>query len=201
MLPNIGSPYHPQSTGQAEKTKGLIMARIRIWLSEGSQNWDQYIPATTLVVNSQQSERLKMSPMEALFGKTTRSPSEASAALETIKDISKRFRAIDDIEDPGERLRILGSIHDEATRVTAMVNERMKKRFGRTNDFSPFRVGTLVLVRNRTKKKRKFTRPWFGPDKIVSVGELRVVRLRMSSRAVIRRNVHDLKPYYKDAEG
>ena len=35
-----GSPYHPQSTGQAEKTNGLIMARIR-WLPEGDQNWDQ----------------------------------------------------------------------------------------------------------------------------------------------------------------
>ena len=29
-----GSPYHPQSTGQAEKTNGLITARIRRWLPE-----------------------------------------------------------------------------------------------------------------------------------------------------------------------
>ena len=69
--------------------------------------------------------------MEALFGKTPKSPSEVSAALATIDDISERFQAIEDIEDPGERLRILGSIRDEATRVTEMVNERMKKRFGR----------------------------------------------------------------------
>ena len=61
------------------------------------------------------------------------------------------FQAIDDIKDPGERLCILGSIHDEATRVSAMVNGRMKKRFGRTNDLSPFRVGTLVLVKNRAQ--------------------------------------------------
>ena len=33
-----GSPYHPQSTGWAEKTNGLIMARIRRWLPEGDRN-------------------------------------------------------------------------------------------------------------------------------------------------------------------
>ena len=35
-----GSPYRPQSTEQAEKTNGLLMARIRRWLPEGSQDWD-----------------------------------------------------------------------------------------------------------------------------------------------------------------
>ena len=141
-----------------------------------------------------------MSPMEALFGKTPRSPSEVSAALATVDDISERFRAIEDIEDPGERLRILGSIRDEATRVTAMVNERMKKRFGGTNDLSPFRVGTLVLVKNRTHRRGKLIRPWNGPGKIVSMGELGAVRLRMPSGTVIRRNIHDLKPYHGNTE-
>ena len=142
-----------------------------------------------------------MSPIEALFRKTPRSLSEASAALATVQNISKRFRAIDDIEDPGERLRILGSIRDEATRVATMVYKRMKKRSGGTNDFSSFCAGTLVLMKNRCNKKRKFTQMWFGPGKIVSVGELRAVRLRMSSGTIIRKNVYDLKPYCEDDEG
>ena len=50
------SPYHPQSTGQAEKTNILIMARIRRWLPEGDRNWDQYVSAATLAVNSRRSE-------------------------------------------------------------------------------------------------------------------------------------------------
>ena len=86
-----GSPYHPQSAGQAEKTNGLIMARIRRWLPEGDRNWDQYVSTTILAINSQRNERLKMSQMEALFGKTPKSPSEVSAALATVDDISERF--------------------------------------------------------------------------------------------------------------
>lgn len=40
-----------------------------------------------------------MSPMEALFGKTTKLPSEVSVAMAIVDDIFERFQAIDDIED------------------------------------------------------------------------------------------------------
>ena len=33
-----GSPYHPQTTGQAEKTNGLILSRIRRWKEAGVPN-------------------------------------------------------------------------------------------------------------------------------------------------------------------
>ena len=75
------------------------MAWIRKCLQEGDQNWDQYVPIATLAINFWWSERLKMSPMEALFGKTTKLPSEVSVALAIVDDIFERFQAIDDIED------------------------------------------------------------------------------------------------------
>ena len=64
-----GTPYHPQSTGQAERTNALLINRLRPWIPEGSKfEWDHYLQAATLAINSRQSPRLSCSPMEALFG-------------------------------------------------------------------------------------------------------------------------------------
>ena len=191
-----GSPYHPQSTGQAEKTNGLIMARIRRWTTEDDREWDKYLAMATLAVNSRRSGRLKMSPMESLFGKTPKSPYEVDAALASVDDLAERFRTIEDTADLQERLRLLGTIRDEAIRTTQVINEKMKKRFGGSPETSSFGIGALVLVRNRSKKKKKkLSQPWLGPGKIVSKGELGAMRIRMPSGNTIRRNFHDLKLY------
>ena len=191
-----GSPYHPQSTGQAEKTNGLIMARIRGWTTGNDQEWDKYLAMATLAVNSRRSGRLKMSPMESLFGKTPKSPYEVGAALASVDDLAERFRTIEDTADLQERLRLLGTIRDEAIRTTQVISEKMKKRFGGSLETSSFGIGALVIVRNRSKKKKKkLSQPWLGQGKIVSKGELGGMRVRMPSGSTIRRNFHDLKLY------
>jgi hypothetical protein len=189
-----GSPYHPQSTGQAEKTNGLIMGRIRRWMSSREEEWDRFLAMATLSVNSRRSERMKMSPMEALFGKTPKAPYEVQAALASVDNLAERFEAIEEASEPGERLRLLGTIRDEAIRVTQVVNDKMMKRFGGgLPKFEEFNVGTTVLVKRLTKKKSKLSKPWMGPGKIVSKGDLGAMRVQMPSGDVIRRNVHDLK--------
>ena len=56
IIHHWGAPYHPQLTRQAERTNALLINRLRPWILEGTKfEWDHYLQATTLAINSRQS--------------------------------------------------------------------------------------------------------------------------------------------------
>ena len=125
-----GTPYHPQATGQAERTNALLINRLWPWIPEGSKfEWDHYLQAATLAINLRQSPQLSCNPMEAVFGQKPKFPSEANALRLAIKNIGTRYAEVEEMhpKEHRESLRLLGSIRDDAIRVTQEVNQRMTK--------------------------------------------------------------------------
>ena len=108
-----GTPYHPQLTGQAERTNAVLINRLRPWIPEGSKfEWDHYLQAVTLAINSRQSLQFSCSSMEALFRRKPKVPSEVIALGLTIKNIVVRYVEVEEMypEEHREWLRLLGSI-------------------------------------------------------------------------------------------
>ena len=129
-----GTPYHPQSTGQAERTNTLLINRLRPWFTEGSKfEWDHYLQVATLAINSRQSPQLSCSPMQALFGRKPKVPSEVNALWLAIQNIVARYAKAEEMqpEEHRDRLHLLGSIRDDAIRITQEVNRPMVERYNR----------------------------------------------------------------------
>ena len=146
-----GTPYHPQSTGQAERTNALLINRLRPWFTEGSKfEWDHYLQAATLAINSRQSPRLSCSPMQALFGRKPKIPSEVNALRLAIQNIAARYAEVEEMqpEEHRNRLRLLGSIRDDAIRITQEVDRRMMERYNRRIKPYVFKKGDRVWMRS-----------------------------------------------------
>ncbi|MCG8672122.1 MAG: DDE-type integrase/transposase/recombinase, partial [Pseudomonadales bacterium] len=195
-----GSPYHPQTTGQAEKTNGLIVSRIRRWREAGIPDWDAYLDVAVLAVNSRRSERLKFSPMEALMGRRPKIPMEVKAFRMKAGDLAERFSKVDEEEDVERHLRLLGPLRDEFAALCREKAVRWANMDSQRSGGPKFQVGDRVYIRADLGKKklRKFTAPWRGPGVIEWLGDhgaavvFEVTPIGSKRRRI---NINDLKAY------
>ena len=196
-----GTPYHPQSTGQAERTNALLINRLRPWFTEGSKfEWDHYLQAATLAINSRQSPRLLCSPMQALFGRKPKVPTEVNALRLAIQNIAARYAKVEEMqpEEHRDRLRLLGSIRDDAIRITQEINRRMVERYNRRIKPYVFKKGDRVWMRSRIDraKGKKLLHRWSGPGTITWIGEWGAAEVEDIYGGTKMYNLDDLKPYF-----
>ena len=201
IMHHWGTPYHPQSTGQAERTNALLINRLRPWITEGSKfEWDHYLQAATLAINSRQSPRLLCSPMQALFGRKPKVPSEVNALRLAIQNITARYAEAEGMqpEEHRNRLRLLGSIRDNVIQITQEVNRRMMERYNRRIKPYVFKTGDRVWMRNRIDraKGKKLLHRWSGPGTITWIGEWGAAEVEDVYGGTKMYNLDDLKPYF-----
>ena len=170
--------YHPQTTGQDERTNGLLLGRIRKWRLEKYNKWDEDMPASVLACNTRKISTTGFSAMESLMGYTASTASSLRLMKMSKKELNQRIKmVIGDIPDKitGMRLRVLESLRDEAIRVKKITSAKMKERYDKRVRERPFAVGDEVLVYDSTLLKqwsRKLEERWLGPYRIVWKGSL-----------------------------
>ena len=195
-----GSPYHPQSTGQAERTNGLILNRLRRWYTgDGPYEWDRYLQPAVLSINSRRSQRLKYSPMEALFGRRPKQPLESRALMARTTDLASRFAAADVFAEPdcSDRLCVLGSIRDDTLLLTTEIDQKMEERYNSRVRHVDFYPGDQVLMRTRIEqtKGKKLLKRWRGPGTVIRVYDWGAVEVRDGNGQYWNFNVDDLKHF------
>lgn len=193
-----GTPYHPQSTGQAEKTNGLVVDRIRRFATTGGGEWDEYVQASVLAVNSRRSARMKLSPLEALTGVRPRNPAEIAVLRTDLENVEQRYCRASDESCVAKRLRILGAMQDEVSRLTREVNARLKEKYDHRAKRYGIRVGDNVMVaRRETRIKHSKLKPrWKGPGIVTWVGEQGAYAVRIGGKDKLFNAVH-VKPYFE----
>jgi hypothetical protein len=67
------SAYHPQTDGQTERVNQIVEDMIRACVLNDSSR-DQHLPLAEFSYNNNYQESLKMSPFEALYGRSCRTP-------------------------------------------------------------------------------------------------------------------------------
>ena len=167
----FGSPYHPQSQGQVEKTNGLIIDRLRKTTLEYQNEWDKHLPAIVLTLNNRTSKRMKISPMMALIGRKVSHPLQTFVTHVLIEDYEKIFQTLKTNPCHEERLRILDSIRDEALEITRRINLEMMRKYNKGVKPRSFEVGDVVLMKIQNPQMegrgRKFQTRWIGPGTVV----------------------------------
>jgi hypothetical protein len=70
----FSSAYHPQTDGQTERTNKILEDMLRACALQDKLGWDKRLPYAEFSYNNSYQASLKMSPIEALYGRNCRTP-------------------------------------------------------------------------------------------------------------------------------
>jgi hypothetical protein len=68
------SAYHPQTDGQTERVNQIIEEMLHACVLTDGPKWDKHLPLAEFLYNNSYQESIKMSPFEALYGWSCRTP-------------------------------------------------------------------------------------------------------------------------------
>jgi hypothetical protein len=71
---NFSSAYHPQTDGQTERTNQILEDMLRACALQDQSGWDKRLPYAEFSYNKSYQASLKMSPFQALYGRSCRTP-------------------------------------------------------------------------------------------------------------------------------
>ena len=198
----LATPYHPQTTGQDERTNGLLLGRIRKWRLEEYRKWDDDIQMSVFACNTRKVSTTTFSPMEALMGFTAGTASSLKFTSMSEKEIRSRMIWVKgplSKETTAIRLRVLESLRDEVIRVKGQKALHMKNRFDKKVREREFKEGQEVLLYDSSLLKqwsRKLEERWNGPYTILWKGDLGAYTIDMGNGKMKTVSGDHLKPYH-----
>jgi transposase InsO family protein len=71
---NFSSAYHPQTDGQTERTNQILEDMLKACALQDQSGWDKILPYAKFSYNNSYQVSLKMSPFQALYGRSCRTP-------------------------------------------------------------------------------------------------------------------------------
>jgi hypothetical protein len=69
---NFSSAYHPQTDDQTERTNQILEDMLRACALQDQSGWDKRLPYAEFSYNNSYQTSLKMSPFQALYGRSCR---------------------------------------------------------------------------------------------------------------------------------
>ena len=131
---NFSSAYHPQTDGQTERTNQILEDMLRACALQDKSGWDKRLPYAEFSYNNSYQASLKMSPFQALYGRSCRTPLHW--------------------DQPGERQVFGPDILLEAEENIKMVRENLKIAQSRQRSYADrrrrklsFEVGDYVYLK------------------------------------------------------
>jgi transposase InsO family protein len=71
---NFSLAYHPQTDGQTERTNQILEDTLRACALQDQSEWNKRLPYAEFSYNNIYQASLKMSPFQALYGRSCRTP-------------------------------------------------------------------------------------------------------------------------------
>jgi hypothetical protein len=154
------SAYHPQTDGQTERTNQILEDMLRDCALQDKLGWDKRLPYVEFSYNNSYQASLKMSPFQALYGRTCRTPLHW--------------------DQPGERQVFGPDIFLEVEENIRMVRENLMTTQSRQQSYADtrrrelsFEVGDYVYLKvspirgiKRFRVKGKLAPRYIGPYQI-----------------------------------
>ncbi len=197
------TPYHPQTTGQDERTNGLLIGRIRKWRLETYNRWDEDLPASIFACNTRKVSTTGFSPMESLMGFTAGTASTLKFSKMSKKERRQKMALVTEgslTKVTSMRLRTLESLRDEAINFKNYEAHRMKERYDKKVKVQELHEGQEVLLYDSALLKqwsRKLDERWLGPYLVTWKGSLGAYSIDMGIKGIKMVSGDQLKPYYR----
>ena len=153
----IRSPYSSRSLGMCERAHSSILNLVRSLSDSFETNWSRNLPLAVAIYNSTPHLALGLSPYEIRYGYKNRMWDPIDS------DILFRLKKTN-LGDYSTKLRKkLKEIYDKAVENDKKYKEEMRKKGGRTADFTE---GSFILALNKTpavNEKLKLRPKYYGP--------------------------------------
>ncbi|KAJ1411180.1 Ribonuclease H-like superfamily [Sesbania bispinosa] len=189
----FSSAYHPQTDGQTEVTNHILETYLRCFVSDEPRRWFQYLYLSEYWYNSSFHSSLRMSPFEALYG---RSP----PTIRSYVTGSTTIAAID--ESLMQRRQMLQVIRDNLgqaqIRMLNQFNAHLQDRNFKVGDWVFLRLQPYRQISVRSCPSKKLAKRYFGPFQIVrTIGPV-AYQLALPPDAKVHHVFHisKLKPFY-----
>ena len=198
----MSSAYHPQTNGQTEVANRIAQQILRGLIAPDQRDWDLLLPMAQLAYNSRVHSATGVSPIEAAFGWTPRTP------------LALLHEELTAAQSPVDAwLEARRSFFQQVRTKLLQHQDSVKRQVDKHRRAPPvYRVGDLVRIHRRRyhgpladHAKRKLDDQYFGPFKVSAVfysdrGEISSVRVVDPNRGARGRkkdtvyNIGDIEP-------
>jgi hypothetical protein len=154
---HLSSAYHPQSDGQSEREIQTLITALRGYVNSMGNDWDEYLPALELALNSKQQASTGASPFALVYGQEARLPIDCM--LDDLRPSS--------VPAAGERAERMKKAMDHARSKAEHAQARQKKAADRRRRLLQLQKGDQVLLATEGLQLRsgshKLTGRFIGP--------------------------------------
>ena len=190
------APYHAQAN-PVERTNRTLKPMIATFLKKDQRTWDLHLAEFAFAINTSVQASTQLTPAFLNFG---RNPRQART-LKQLSETNQTFEMIDSVAW-ADRMQRLPAIYDMVQTNLKLVNERQAKYFNRNRRNIIFKVGDLVLRRNRVLSSAadhfaaKLAPKFVGPCIVEQVLSPVIYMLRdVNGDKTTKVHVEDLKTY------
>jgi hypothetical protein len=158
---NFSSAYHPQTDGQTERTNQILKDMLRACALQDQSGWDKRLPYAEFSYNNSYQASLKMSPFQALYGRSCRTP------LQWDQPREKKVFGPDILLEVEENIKMVReNLKIAQSRQQSYADTRRELSF-EVGDFVYLKVSPIRGVRRFGVKGKQV--PWYvGPYQILA---------------------------------
>ncbi|KAL3693085.1 hypothetical protein R1sor_006736 [Riccia sorocarpa] len=180
-----GTPYHPQTNGQVERTNGILVTVLKKTISVNPTDWDKKLIGALWAYRTTFKVTTGQTPFQLVYGQETILPVEF--LIPTLRVLTGyEAPGASQLSQEGEAIpeRIHALHHLSEKRIEALYNQYLvqagrKRRFDNRVKEHDFRRGDLVLKLNDkiSRFPAKFAIKWLGPFWVQEVYDNGAVQL------------------------
>ena len=173
------TPLYPQSDGMVERMNRTLLNSLSAFVSDHQRDWDLCTPLVLLAYRTAVHEATKVTPCEAMLGRTLRGPLELIFPRPSQEHCTANYQYITELTSN------LAIVQDFVRVNLDLAGLDTKIRQDRSADHTGLKVGDPVWLFNpRVAKGRspKLGRPWTGPYKVMERLTDVVYRVQLSPR-------------------
>jgi hypothetical protein len=159
---NFSSAYHPQTDGQTERTNQILEDMLRACALQDQSGWDKRLPYAEFSYNNSYQASLKMSPFQALYGRSCRT------LLQWDQPREKQVSGLDILLEAEENIKMVReNLKIAQSRQRSYADTRRRELSFEVGDFVYLKVSPIRGVR-RFGVKGKLAPRYIGPYQILA---------------------------------
>ena len=128
---------NPQADGKVERSNGILKSVLAKTLAQYGGSWGEQLSAATAILNDSFKRPGRISPFEARFGRSRKSPACFDRPEQETKTMA---------------MKEMKAMKEKMTLLIEKAAEEMKRRFDEGRKEAEFAVGDLVRLRDHDKK-------------------------------------------------
>ena len=155
---------HPEGNGVVERVNGTIVKMLALFVNDHQDNWSELLPAVVFAYRTSYHHSIKMTPFEALFGRTALLPLD-------LEHYTMPRLPEEQLGRLNEYREKIGLMQDKAKTTYRDTQEKVKVRYDKNAKVKSFQPGDVVLLRIMKQKKGvspKLADKFAGPFEVLA---------------------------------